>query len=72
MQMQNIKIVLMLRWLFFFQGILSSSDDEGDSYSSDGDEGLVIDSAAQNAEVNQNGHAVDPLAFSGSPNEDRQ
>nr|XP_008196118.1 PREDICTED: homeobox protein PKNOX2 isoform X1 [Tribolium castaneum] len=48
-------------------GMLSSSDDEGDSYSSDGEEGsLVIDSNAQN-EINQNGHSVDPLSYSSSP-----
>ena len=47
--------------------MLSSSDDEGDSYSSDGEEGsLVIDSNAQN-EINQNGHQVDPLSFANSP-----
>ncbi|KAJ8916551.1 hypothetical protein NQ315_000193 [Exocentrus adspersus] len=41
-------------------GILSSSDDEGDSYSSDGEEGgLVIDANAQSGEVNQNGHSVE-------------
>lgn len=46
-------------------GILSSSDDEGDSYSSDGEESnLVIDSSRQHSnEVNQNGHQVDPLGF---------
>ncbi|GJQ85926.1 hypothetical protein Trydic_g21776 [Trypoxylus dichotomus] len=44
-------------------GILSSSDDDGDSYSSDGEESnLVIDSNHTN-EINQNGHPVDPLAF---------
>lgn len=42
--------------------MLSSSDDEGDSYSSDGEGSLVIDSSAQN-EINQNGHQVDPLSF---------
>jgi hypothetical protein len=48
-------------------GMLSSSDDEGDSYSSDGEEGsLVIDSNAQN-EINQNGHQVDPLSYANSP-----
>ncbi|XP_017779238.1 PREDICTED: homeobox protein Meis3-like [Nicrophorus vespilloides] len=47
--------------------LLSSSDDEGDSYSSDGDESnLVIDAQAPTHE-NQNGHQVDALAFSGSP-----
>lgn len=55
-------------------GILSSSDDEGDSYSSDGEEGsLVIDANAQSGgEVNQNGHTVDPLAFNNSPEGERQ
>lgn len=48
--------------------MLSSSDDEGDSYSSDGEEGsLVIDSNAQN-EISQNGHQVDPLGgYANSP-----
>ncbi|XP_050502476.1 homeobox protein PKNOX1-like [Diabrotica virgifera virgifera] len=55
-------------------GILSSSDDEGDSYSSDGEEGsLVIDANAQSGEVNQqNGHPVDVLGYNNSPNADRQ
>lgn len=44
--------------------MLSSSDDDGDSYSSDGDEGLVIDANAQSGEVTQNGHQVDALTFS--------
>ncbi|KAK5638264.1 hypothetical protein RI129_012559 [Pyrocoelia pectoralis] len=53
-------------------GILSSSDDDGDSYSSDGDEGsLVIDSTAQGSDVNQNGHQLDPLAFNNSPKLER-
>ncbi|KAB0791585.1 hypothetical protein PPYR_03385 [Photinus pyralis] len=53
-------------------GILSSSDDDGDSYSSDGEEGsLVIDSSAQGGEVNQNGHQLDPLAFDNSPKLER-
>ncbi|XP_018323581.1 homeobox protein PKNOX1-like [Agrilus planipennis] len=53
-------------------GILSSSDDEGDSYSSDGDEGsLVIDSGTtQNNDVTQNGHRdVDTLTFANSDSE---
>ncbi|KAJ8967017.1 hypothetical protein NQ314_003134 [Rhamnusium bicolor] len=54
-------------------GMLSSSDDEGDSYSSDGEEGsLVIDANAQSGEVNQNGHSVDPLGYSNSPDAERQ
>lgn len=54
-------------------GILSSSDDEGDSYSSDGEEGsLVIDANAQSGEVNQNGHSVDPLGYNNSPDAERQ
>ncbi|KAF5286185.1 hypothetical protein FQA39_LY16355 [Lamprigera yunnana] len=52
-------------------GILSSSDDEGDSYSSDGDEGsLVIDSSTQGNDV-QNGHSIDPLTFTNSPKLER-
>lgn len=53
--------------------MLSSSDDEGDSYSSDGEEGsLVIDANAQSGgEVNQNGHPVDSLPFSNSPEAER-
>lgn len=49
---------------------MSSSDDEGDSYSSDGEEGsLVIDANAQSGEVNQqNGHPVDVLGYNNSPN----
>lgn len=43
--------------------MLSSSEDEGDSYSSDGEDGLVIDANAQ-PEANQNGHQA---AFAGSP-----
>lgn len=39
----------------FRLGMLSSSDDDGDSYSSDGEDGLVIDANVQ-PEVNQNGH----------------
>lgn len=55
-----------------FLGMLSSSDDEGDSYSSDGEEGsLVIDANAPNGEVNQNGHP-DPLGYSNSPDAERQ
>lgn len=56
-----------------FLGILSSSDDEGDSYSSDGEEGsLVIDSGSgANTEVNQNGHQVDPMSYSNSPESER-
>nr|XP_022899732.1 homeobox protein PKNOX2-like [Onthophagus taurus] len=47
-------------------GMLSSSDDEGDSYSSDGEESnLVIDS---NNEINQNGHQMDPLSFATNSN----
>ena len=46
--------------------MLSSSDDEGDSYSSDGEESnnLVIDANNHSVEVNQNGHPVDSLSFS--------
>ncbi|CAG9764998.1 unnamed protein product [Ceutorhynchus assimilis] len=42
-------------------GILSSSDDEGDSYSSDEEGGglVIIDAPAQPNEVNQNGHQAD-------------
>lgn len=50
--------------------MLSSSDDEGDSYSSDGDEGgLVIDSNIGGAggEINQNGNHADALQFSAAP-----
>lgn len=54
--------------------MLSSSDDEGDSYSSDGDDGgLVIDSnigGAGGGEINQNGNHADALQFgaaAGSP-----
>lgn len=56
-----------------FLGMLSSSDDDADSYSSDGEEGsLVIDAAAaQSGEVNQNGHQVDPLSFTTSPKLER-
>nr|CAI5822170.1 unnamed protein product [Callosobruchus analis] len=63
-------------------GILSSSDDEGDSYSSDGEDGggLVIDAQAgtghadiQHPEINQNGHvdsghlAASGPVYNGSP-----
>lgn len=47
-------------------GILSSSDEEGDSYSSDGEGSLVIDSNAQSGEVNQNGHQMNGLGFTNS------
>ncbi|XP_048522572.1 homeobox protein Meis3 [Dendroctonus ponderosae] len=40
-------------------GMLSSSDDEGDSYSSDEEGGGLIIDAPQPAEVNQNGHQAD-------------
>ncbi|XP_018567417.1 homeobox protein PKNOX2-like [Anoplophora glabripennis] len=54
-------------------GILSSSDEEGDSYSSDGEEGsLVIDSNAQSGEVNQNGHSAEALGYNNSPEAERQ
>lgn len=53
-------------------GMLSSSEDDGDSYSSDGEEGsLVIDATAQPNEVNQNGHQVDPMRYSNSPDAER-
>lgn len=53
--------------------MLSSSDDDGDSYSSEGEEGsLVIDAGAQGNEVNQNGHAVDALSYTNSPESERQ
>lgn len=42
-----------------FTGMLSSSDDEGDSYSSDEEGGGLIIDAPQPAEVNQNGHQAD-------------
>ncbi|KAL3270726.1 hypothetical protein HHI36_021252 [Cryptolaemus montrouzieri] len=49
-------------------GMLSSSEDEGDSYSSDGEEGsLVIDANVQSTEqpvVGQNNHSVETLAYS--------
>ncbi|CAH1981591.1 unnamed protein product [Acanthoscelides obtectus] len=63
-------------------GILSSSDDEGDSFSSDGEDGggLVIDAQAglghseiQNPEIHQNGHvdnghlAASGPVYNGSP-----
>ncbi|CAH1118560.1 unnamed protein product [Phaedon cochleariae] len=53
--------------------MLSSSDDEGDSYSSDGDEGsLVIDANPQTGEVNQNGHTAEVLGYSNSSDAERQ
>lgn len=53
--------------------MLSSSDDEGDSYSSDGEGSLVIDSNAQSGEVNQNGHQINGLGFTNSsPDAERQ
>lgn len=53
--------------------MLSSSDDEGDSYSSDGEEGsLVIDSNAQSGEVNQNGHPADRIGYSNNSDSERQ
>ncbi|KAJ8956362.1 hypothetical protein NQ318_015100 [Aromia moschata] len=58
-------------------GMLSSSDEEGDSYSSDGEEGsLVIDSNAPSGEVNQvnqNGHApAESLGYNDSPEAEGQ
>ncbi|CAG9857694.1 unnamed protein product [Phyllotreta striolata] len=56
--------------------ILSSSEDEGDSYSSDGDEGsLVIDAPAQSGggggDVGrQNGHQAEVLGYHDSPEEE--
>ncbi|XP_066262113.1 homeobox protein PKNOX2-like [Euwallacea similis] len=48
-------------------GMLSSSEDEGDSYSSDEEGGGLIIDAPQNAgEVTQNGHQPDSLAVFGN------
>lgn len=60
--------------MLYSQGILSSSDDEGDSYSSDGEEGsLVIDSNAQSGEVTQNGHqSTDGLGYTNNSDENGQ
>ncbi|XP_044763449.1 homeobox protein PKNOX2-like [Coccinella septempunctata] len=48
-------------------GMLSSSEDEGDSYSSDGEGSLVIDANAQGAEggvsTMQNSHQVEALTY---------
>ncbi|XP_045468460.1 homeobox protein PKNOX2-like isoform X2 [Harmonia axyridis] len=47
-------------------GMLSSSDDEGDSYSSDGEGSLVIDANVQNPEqpvTVPSNHSVEPLAY---------
>lgn len=57
---------------FLFTGILSSSEDEGDSYSSDGEGSLVIDANAHSGEVNQNGHSVEQLGYTNSPDAERQ
>lgn len=50
--------------------MLSSSEDEGDSYSSDGEGSLVIDASAQGNEVNQNGHPANQLGYANSTSED--
>ncbi|KAK9892491.1 hypothetical protein WA026_020481 [Henosepilachna vigintioctopunctata] len=57
-------------------GILSSSEDDGDSYSSDGEEGgLVIDANVQNTEqpvTAHNNHPVEALTYSNGTDTDRQ
>lgn len=62
-------------FVFCFLGMLSSSEDDADSYSSDGEEGsLVIDAQPQQQtnEINQNGHQVDhKLTFTNSPDKER-
>ncbi|CAH0548612.1 unnamed protein product [Brassicogethes aeneus] len=51
-------------------GMLSSSDDEGDSFSSDGEEGsLVIDQGAQGNDVTQNGHQSEAIGYATNPGE---
>lgn len=78
----NVSLPSEYRSLFFFLflGMLSSSDDDADSYSSDGDEGsLVIDAPQQQSqqqtnELNQqqNGHQVDhQLSFTNSNDKER-
>lgn len=49
-------LLIVCMMCYCFIGMLSSSDDEGDSYSSDGEDGLVIDANAQPPEISQNGH----------------
>lgn len=61
----TLKYKCKTRILFFcvvLAGMLSSSEDEGDSYSSDGEDGLVIDANAHQSDAvavvvnQQNGH----------------
>ncbi|KAL1500820.1 hypothetical protein ABEB36_006257 [Hypothenemus hampei] len=50
-------------------GMLSSSDEEGDSYSSDEEGGGLVIDAPQNNEINQNGQKGDMVTFENGDNE---